>query len=276
MSGPLISVPELHQDLGDIALFDIRWSLTDPAVGRATYLAGHIPTAAFVDLERDLSGSEGPGRHPLPTPADFAATLGRLGVGWRSDVVAYDDVGGSLAARLWWMLAAIGHRGTVDVLDGGWQAWHESGFPIETAEMATATVSYPVPPHGFRGVADRRVVAESRSHILLDARSPQRYRGQIEPVDARPGHIPGAINVPWQTNLAPDGRILDASALRRRYTDLGAERRPVIVSCGSGVTSCHLALALELAGLPRPLMYEGSFSDWAGSDLPVVQGADPG
>lgn len=275
MSHPLITVPELHEDLSDVALFDIRWELTDVTAGRKRYLEGHVPGAVFVDLEKDLTGVEGPGRHPLPTPAQFAATLGRLGVGPYSDVVVYDDVGGGVAARMWWMLSAISHRGTVRVLDGGWRAWVEAGYPTATEDVVPAGAVYPQPSQGFGGVIRREEVAAMRSHLLLDARSPERYRGEIEPVDPRAGHIPGAVSAPWQGNLSPDGQFKDATALRRRFEAVGADRRPVVVSCGSGVNACHLALAMELAGLPRPQLYEGSFSDWSRSDLPVVAGPHP-
>lgn len=275
MRGPLITVPELHEAIGKVEVFDIRWDLGDPEAGRRRYLTGHIPTAVFVDLDTDLSVANGPGRHPLPDPPQFAATLGRLGVGSHSDVVVYDDVGGSVAARLWWMLRSIGHRGTARVLDGGWQAWAESGFATATDDVHPGARTYPVPSAGYRGIIDREGVAATRSHLLLDARAPDRFRGEHEPVDPRAGHIPGAVNTPWQDNLAPDGRMRDAGALRRRFRDLGAENRPVIVSCGSGVNACHLALALEIAGLPRPRLYPGSFSDWARSDLVVVTGSDP-
>lgn len=271
----LVSAPELHESLGEVRLFDIRWDLSDPTGGRKRYLDGHTPRAVFVDLESDLTGTDGPGRHPLPDPDDFTRTLGRLGVGAHDDVVVYDDAGGSVAARMWWMLEAIGHRGEVRVLDGGWQAWAGSGYEQSSDEVAPVAAPYPSPAHGFRGVIDRAGVAERGRHVLLDARSPERYRGESEPVDPRAGHIPGAINAPWQINLRSDGTFEDPATLRKRYESLGADRRPVIVSCGSGVTSCHVVLALELAGLPRPLLYPGSFSDWSRSDLPVVEGAHP-
>lgn len=276
MSRHLISVPELHEALGEVALFDLRWDLEDTAAGRGRYLDGHIPGAVFVDLDADLAAPEGPGRHPLPAAAGFAATLGRLGVGPYGDVVVYDDAGGSIAARMWWMVRAIGHRGTIRVLDGGWQAWVESGYETAQGEVQPSPTSYPSPSTGYRGVIDREGVAAATGHLLLDARTPERYRGEREPVDPRPGHIPGAINAPWQANLGSDQRFKGATALRRRYDGLGAERRPVIVSCGSGVTACHLALAIEVAGLPRPLLYAGSYSDWSRSDLPVAEGPQPG
>lgn len=276
MTHPLISVPELHEKLSEVALFDVRWELTDPGGGRSRYLSGHIPGAVFVDLDTDLAASHGPGRHPLPAPEEFTATLGRLGVGSYSDVVVYDDAGGSVASRMWWMLRAIGHRGTARVLDGGWQAWADSGYETSREDVLPAAVSYPRPAGGYRGVIDQEGVAASRTHLLLDARAVERYRGEIEPVDPRAGHIPGAVSAPWRGNLEESGRFKDATALRRRYTALGADRRPVIVSCGSGVNATHVALSLELAGLPRPLLYEGSFSDWSRSERPVAEGPHPG
>ncbi|HEX2153711.1 MAG TPA: sulfurtransferase [Acidimicrobiia bacterium] len=276
MTHPLISVPELHEKLSEVALFDLRWDLTDPDGGRGRYLAGHIPGAVFVDLDVDLAAPTGAGRHPLPDPVDFAATLGHLGVGSYTDVVVYDDAGGSVAARMWWMLGAIGHRGTARVLDGGWRAWVEAGYETSTADVEPAAVHYPRPSGGYRGVVDQEGVASARAHLLLDARAPERYLGETEPVDPRAGHIPGALNTPWQGNLDESGRFKDATALRRRYTALGADRRPVIVSCGSGVNAAHLALSMQLAGLPRPLLYAGSFSDWARSDRPVAEGPHPG
>lgn len=276
MRGPLITVPELHQALGKVALFDIRWDLADPAAGRSRYLAGHVPTAVFVDLDADLTGPDGPGRHPLPTPAAFAATLGKLGVGPHTDLVVYDDVSGSVAARLWWMLRAIGHRGTARVLDGGWQAWADSGFETATEDVHPAPTDYPVPAGGFRGIIDRDEVAATARHLLIDARSPERYRGEQEPVDPKAGHIPGAVNIPWQSLVAGDRRLLSAGSLRERFRQAGAETKPVIVSCGSGVNACHLALAMEIAGFPRPRLYAGSFSDWATSELPVATGPEPG
>lgn len=281
MRGPLISAPELRASLNQVALFDVRWSLANPDAGRDDYRAGHIPTAVFVDLEADLCG-EGPGRHPLPSATRFATTLGLLGVGSHTDVVVYDDVSGSVAARMWWMIRAIGHRGTVRVLDGGVQAWTEAGFDIESGEVAAAPVHYPTPPRDFRDVVTTDELAElmlkgsGRRPLLIDGRAPERYRGEHEPVDPKAGHIPGAVNLPWQATVAADGGFADAGALRQRFVDLGAETRPVIVACGSGVTSCHLALAMHIAGFPRPRVYIGSFSAWADTDLPVNQGPDPG
>lgn len=275
MSPALITVPELQGRLGSVALFDLRWDLLDPASGRRRYLEGHVPGAVFVDLDRDLVGGAGGGRHPLPGTDEFVATLGRLGVGLHSDVVMYDDVGGSVAARMWWMLRDIGHRGTARLLDGGWQAWRDSGYPVAPDDVTPAPVVYPPPNRGWRSIVDRDQVAVT-THLILDARAAERYRGETEPIDPKAGHIPQAVNLPWTDNIAPDGRMIDAGGLRRRFERLGADRRPVIVSCGSGVNACHLALAMEIAGLPRPTLYPGSFSDWAGADMPVAEGPEPG
>lgn len=276
MTNALISVPELQTKLDSVELFDIRWQLDDPDGGHRRYLQGHIPTASFVDLDRDLAAESGSGRHPLPDPGDFARTLSRLGVSRHSNVVVYDDAGGSIASRMWWMLRAIGHRGTVRVLDGGWNAWVESGYETSTEDVIPAVADYPIPPHGFQGTIDADTVAAmSRTVLLLDARTPERYRGDVEPIDPRAGHIPGATSVPWTSNLTGDGFMKDAATLRRQYEALGAGRRPVATSCGSGVTACHIALALHIAGLPRPSVYIGSFSDWSSSQRPVVTGPNP-
>jgi thiosulfate/3-mercaptopyruvate sulfurtransferase len=258
---PLIEVEELADRLGEVDVVDIRWALTDPNHGRATYAEGHVPGAVFADLDSDLSGPPGPGRHPLPTVAEFAATLGRLGIGPDDEVVAYDDVGGTVAARLWWMLRSIGHTGS-RLLNGGYGAWVAAGHPVETGHRAPEPATYPVPSR-FTGTIDRDHLDQV---TLIDARAPERYRGEVEPVDPKAGHIPGAVNRPATRNLAPDGRFLETDELAMMYEGLG-ER--VAVSCGSGVTSCHDALAMVIAGLGMPDLYVGSFSEWSRLGLPV-------
>lgn len=272
MSHPLIEAPELASRRHELVICDGRWELNEPGRGRARFLEGHIPGAVFVDLDTDLSAPGNGGRHPLPTTGQFSGVLGRLGIGGRSDVVVYDDVSGGIAARMWWMLRSIGHRGTVRILDGGWQAWTDAGFPVEKGEATPAVAHYPTPPPRWRGTVEADGAATG---LLLDARDPERYRGEFEPVDAVPGHIPGAINLPWKSNLV-DGRLRDATALRQRLEAIGADRRPTIVSCGSGVTACHLALAFDLAGLPAPRLYPGSYSEWSSGERPVATGPDPG
>jgi thiosulfate/3-mercaptopyruvate sulfurtransferase len=272
----LISVASLLERLDDPALrlLDVRWWLTEPGRGRRDYLAAHLPGAAFVDLDTDLAAPSGPGRHPLPDPAVFAARMAGLGVGDDSDVVVYDDAAGIVAARLWWMLDDLGHP-RVRLLDGGLAAWLAAGGPV-TAEL-------PAAPAGAARLSlaarwsrtiDREALEPMLGTVtLIDARAPERYRGEVEPVDAKPGHIPTAVNLPTGGNLGPDGRFLDAEDLRARFTGPGAE---VVTSCGSGVTACHNALAMRVAGLPAPLLYAGSFSDWARTGMPVSTGEAPG
>lgn len=263
---PLITTDELSDRLREVALRDIRWALTDPNHGRATYEAGHIPGAVFVDLDTDLSAPPGPGRHPLPSPDDFAASLGRLGIGPDDEVVVYDDAGNTISTRLWWMLRSIGHE-KVRVLDGGYQAWVGEDRVVETGDVAPEPVFYPVRP--FTGVAAHTDLA-GRPHV--DARAADRYRGDIEPVDPKAGHIPGAINLPVGGNLDPDKKLLSASALRDRFESLGDD---VVVSCGSGVNACHNALAMVVAGLPMPDVYVGSYSEWSRLGFDVTTGSEP-
>jgi len=271
---PLITPDALAARLDDprLRLLDVRWWLTDLPRGRRDYLAGHLPGAVWVDLDTDLAARTGPGRHPLPDPADFAARMAELGVADNMDVVVYDDASGMIAARVWWMLEDLGHR-SVRVLDGGFVAWTAAGLPV--------TTEIPTPPPGHLTLADHwtrvidrdGLVARLGRVALVDARAHERYRGDLEPVDAHPGHIPTAVNLPLAGNLGPDGRFLDAATLRARFAPLGDE---VVTSCGSGINACHNALAMRVAGLPDPLLYEGSYSDWTRSGLPVATGDEPG
>jgi thiosulfate/3-mercaptopyruvate sulfurtransferase len=256
----------------DLRLADVRWWLTDPTKGRRDFAAGHLPGAVFVDLDTDLTAASGPGRHPLPSPATFAVRMAELGIGDESDVVVYDDAGGTVAARLWWMLQDLGHP-RVSVLDGGLAAWAAIGGPL-TAEIAP----YPagrlsLRDHWTRTIEREALRARLGSVRLIDARAPERYRGEIEPVDAVPGHIPTAISRPTGGNLAPDGRFLGRDLLRARFEDLEGE---IVAYCGSGVNACHNVLAIRVAGLPDALLYPGSYSDWAGTGMPIATGDEPG
>ena len=265
---PLIGPRELADRIDELVLCDLRWSLTDPTHGRATYEAGHVPGAVFVDLDRDLSAPPGlRGRHPLPAPEAFGKTLGRLGIDPDSEVVAYDDSGGAIAARLWWMLRAIGHS-TSRVLDGGYQAWVDAGHEVETGWNEPVAVPYPT-PKGYAGVVDLEGL---RGKTIVDARAGERYRGEVEPVDPKAGHIPGALSFPHSENLADSGGFLTTEQLVERFSSLpdGA-----VMSCGSGVTSCHNALAMVVAGRRMPLVYVGSFSEWSRRDMPVRTGSTP-
>lgn len=266
---PTITVDELAAAPGRFQVYDIRWDLNHPERGRVAHESGHIPGAVFVDLEEDLSGPPGAGgRHPLPDIASFAATLGRLGVTRESRVVVYDDAGGRVAARLWWMLRSIGHD-AVRVLDGGYQAWVVSGHDVGVGRVTPEPAPpYPVPGE-FAGVVTRQQLG---GRALIDARSEERYRGDIEPVDPKAGHIPGAINIPTSRNLTEDSRFRPADELASLYAEVP---RGAVVSCGSGVTACHDALAMVLAGREMPAVYVGSFSEWSRLDLPVATGANP-
>jgi len=265
---PLIAVDQLAASHPQPRVCDLRWDLTDPDKGRANYETGHIPGAVFVDLDADLSANPGvSGRHPLPDPAEFASALGRLGVEATTHVVVYDDVGGRIAARLWWMLCSIEHE-RVQVLDGGYQAWIAAGHDVGVGTVTPEPTNYPV-PSGFHGVVGHE---ELDGRTVIDARSTERYRGEIEPVDPKAGHIPGALNIPSSKNLSDDGRFRDASALEELYARVP---RDAVVSCGSGVTACHDALAMVVAGHEMPDVYVGSFSEWSRRDLPVATGPNP-
>lgn len=264
---PLITVDELASSLDSTHVCDIRWDLTDPDKGRSTYEEGHIPGAVFVDLDRDLSAPPGnSGRHPLPTPADFAATLGELGIRFDSHVVAYDDVAGRIAARMWWMLRSIGHE-KVQLLDGGYQAWAQAGLDVDGDTVIPEPTDYPV-PDGFAGTVGHD---QLEGRTVVDARAAERYRGDFEPVDPRAGHIPGAINIPTSENVDEKGRFREATTLARIYD--GVETP--VMSCGSGVTACHDALAMVVAGREIPDVYVGSFSEWSRLGFPVATGPEP-
>ena len=267
VTSPLISAEKLARRLGDFAVFDLRWSLIDPDHGERSYEEGHIPGAVFVDLDQELAGESGDGRHPLPPASELVETLGRLGIEPDTDVVVYDDVSGAVAARMWWMLESIDHRGQAMVLDGGLQAWTERDLPLEVGSVDPEPVIYPE-VDGYRGVVTHDRLA---GRVIADARSPERYRGEVEPVDPKAGHIPGAVNYPLAENLQ-DGRFRDGRELAERYRDFPEDG---VVSCGSGVNACHTALALVIAGRPMPDVYIGSFSDWSRRDLPVATGPNP-
>ncbi len=270
----LISIQDLLARSGDpdLRIADVRWWLAEPDKGRRDYASAHLPGAVFVDLDSDLVAEDGPGRHPLPQPAVFLRRMEELGLEGSSRIVVYDDAGGAVAARLWWMLDDLGHA-DVRVLDGGLQAWVAAGGEL--------TASVPAFPSGrldlrdaWTRVIDRdAVVARLGSVSIIDARAPERYRGDIEPIDPVAGHIPTARSRPLAGNLGPDGRFLPPAALRARFEDLG---NGIVTACGSGVNACHNALAMRIAGLPDPLLYPGSYSDWSRAGLPIATGDEPG
>jgi thiosulfate/3-mercaptopyruvate sulfurtransferase len=277
---PIISPETLFAGLArpDLRIVDVRWSLATPGGGRAAYDAGHLPGAIFLDLDADLAAPSGPGRHPLPDPRIFRERLEEVGIGSADEVVAYDDAAGSIAARLWWMLDDLGHE-RVSVLDGGIGAWLAADYPVTTDPPPVRSRGRLALRDAWSNTVDRDGVAAGLgAMVLLDARATPRYLGEVEPIDRVPGHIPTATSAPTAGNLGPDGRLLDAATLAARFRDLGADRSdvPVVTSCGSGVTACFNSLAMRVAGLPDPILYPGSYSDWTQSGLEVATGAEPG
>jgi thiosulfate/3-mercaptopyruvate sulfurtransferase len=275
---PLISLAELRARADAPALLDVRWALGDPH-GHAHYLAGHIPTAVYVDLEHELSApasAEG-GRHPLPDPAGLEAAARRWGVRRGGATVVYDDNAGMSAARAWWLLRWAGVE-DVTMLDGGLRAWTASGRALATGETTAAAPGDVVLHAGALAVVGIDDAAElARRGLLLDARAGERYRGEVEPVDPRAGHIPGAVSAPTSENVGADSRFLDAAALRARFESLGAAPGTAIgVYCGSGVSATHEIAALALAGYHAAL-FPGSWSAWSADPArPAAAGAERG
>ena len=273
-AGLLITADELASALsgapdGVPSVLDVRWRLGGPP-GVDIYVAGHVPEAVFVDLDRDLAGPPGPGgRHPMPAAAAFEAAMRRAGVSAGRPVVVYDDADSTAAARAWWLLRYFGHS-SVRVLDGGFRAWTAEGEPVSSGPplLAAAGDFTASPGHLALLDADGAAVMASTG-LLLDARTGERYRGQSEPIDPVAGHIPGAVSAPTADNVHPDGTFLAAADLTARFTALGAAPPPaprgpapaVGVYCGSGVTAAHEVLALAIAGISAAL-YVGSWSDW--------------
>jgi thiosulfate/3-mercaptopyruvate sulfurtransferase len=275
ITSPLELFARLHAS--GVRIVDVRWVLGAAGRGREAYAAGHIPGAIFLDLDTDLTAADGPGRHPLPAPAAFRKRLEAAGIGSEHEVVAYDDVGGWVAARLWWMLDDLGHE-RVAVLDGGFPAWVAEGHPVtrDVPEFPAARLALAA---AWGKTVDRAALVDRLGDIvLLDARGGPRFRGEIEPIDPLPGHIPTAISAPTDGNLGADGRLLDAEALAERFRALGADGAAgrVVSSCGSGISACFNNLAMRIAGLPDPILYPGSYSDWSRAGLPVEVGPEPG
>ena len=278
----LISATNLAQHLAepDWIVLDCRHDLADLGAGRHAYTQGHIPGAQFVDLEYDLSadkfGSDGQfrGRHPLPERDDFIATLRRWGVNDSSQVVAYDAHAGAFAARLWWMLRWVGHD-AVAVLDGGLPAWQAQGLGLSTSESVAAPGKLNARPTLTAHVTVDEVLANLATgpHTVLDARAPDRFRGENETIDPVAGHIPGAKNRFFKDNLQADGRFKPAAQLRDEFSALVPDPTQAIMQCGSGVTACHNLLALDIAGLHGAALYPGSWSEWCADPArPVATG----
>jgi len=292
-TSPLVSVDQLADWLDSPVppvIVDLRWYLGRPGDGHAAFLEGHLPGAIFLDLDEDLADLAGygaPGRHPLPTPGAFSARMAAAGIADGRRVVGYDDVGGWVAARLWWMLDNLGYgrRGIAGewagVLNGGIGAWTGSGRALESGEHRLPSAGGGLHLAAeWHGVIDRETLKGRLGSVtLLDARGAPRYRGEVEPIDPVAGHIPTALSAPIEGNLDPGGTVKSAADLRARYGELGiVEGNPgeVIVSCGSGTSAAHHSLAMRAAGLPDPTLYVGSYSDWSRSGEPVATGPEPG
>ena len=275
----LIDTATLAARLTDptVVIIDCRFELAKPEAGELAYAAGHIPGAAYAHLDRDLSGPKtgSNGRHPLPSPSVLAATLGRLGIDATTQVIAYDQDNGMHASRLWWLLRWMGHE-AVAVVDGGFAAWVADGHAMahDVEVHAARTFSGAANPDLTVDAAVVGALARSGSARVIDARAPERYRGETEPIDPVAGHIPGAVNYWFARNLI-NGRFRSAEALRAEFETLvsGVAMDQVVSYCGSGVTGCHNLLALEHAGLRGARLYPGSWSEWVSDpSRPVAQG----
>jgi len=271
VTGPLVTPDWLRERLGDPALqiVDCRYRLGERGAGEALWREAHIPGAAFMDLDRDLAGPPGErGRHPLPEAAAFQAAARRAGIGGDTLVVAYDEAAEGGAARLWWLLRHLGHT-NVTVLDGGLRGWRDEGGELRGGDEE-------IEPGDFRAAAPadepagpEELARADGGAILVDARVPERYRGEVEPIDPVAGRIPGAVNVPFGA-LAPGGRFLPPEELVARFEAAGvASGDEAVAYCGSGVTACVVALAAEVAGIGATRLYPGSWSEWCALGLPA-------
>ncbi|HET8734289.1 MAG TPA: sulfurtransferase [Anaeromyxobacteraceae bacterium] len=276
----LVEAPALAARLGapSLVVFDCRHDLAKPGYGRDAFASGRIPYARFLHLDDDLSGPKTGrnGRHPLPSAEDFVALMRSHGVSETTQVVAYDDAGGMYAARLWWMLRWVGHE-AVAVLDGGLPAARAAGLGETTAVPAVPALP-PYPVSSWRlpsvGLEEVERLVKDPAWKVLDVRSRERWRGEVEPIDPVPGRIPGTVNLPFAANLGPDGRFKPAATLRAEYLALlaGVPPEHLVVHCGSGVTACHTLLALELAGLDGAALYVGSYGEWCRRGKPLGKG----
>ncbi|MDF2157483.1 sulfurtransferase [Algoriphagus sp. CAU 1675] len=276
MNSPIISAEQLAAQIGqaNLILVDAR-NTPDP---KSTFSKGHLQGARFVDPNEDLANikenlADG-GRHPLPSVPDFCSVLGKLGITPESHVVIYDDQNGAnSAARMWWMLKAFGHQ-QVQVLEGGIQAGITAGIPVESGTDSNEEApSYPGKAWelGIASMEEVERISKDKDYLLIDVRSPERYRGEQEPIDLVAGHIPGAINIPLNSNMDANGKFQAPEEIAKKYTEVFGERsnEHIIVHCGSGVSACHTLLALDYAGLGIPKLYVGSWSEWSRNDKPI-------
>lgn len=269
MTNPLISAAELHDRLGEVTVLDVRYRLGGPG-GPEEYAEGHIPGAAYVDMDTELAAPPGEGgRHPLPDTGTFEEAMRRAGVSRDRPVVVYDDWQALAAGRCWWLLRYHGHP-DVRVLDGGWAAWLADEGEVEVPTPTPKPGDFTARPGAMPVVEADRVPEVA---VLVDARAPERFRGETEPIDPVAGHIPGAVNVPTGRNLTEDGRFRSPEELREIYAAVGVTSgADVAAYCGSGVTAVHDVIALELAGIEAAL-YPGSWSGWiTDPDRPVETG----
>lgn len=273
---PLIEITDPHILDGSAILIDVRGG----ADAHARYLTGHLPKAVFAGLDADLAShpedAANGGRHPLPSLADFAATLQRWGVTPNSHVIVYDDKAAAMGgARLWWMLRSIGHT-NVQVINGGLKAATDAGIQLAAGgyENAPAATAYAIAAEYANTVDIEEVkkAAKDDERVVIDVREGVRYQGITEPLDLVAGHIPGAVNLFYSNSLSPEGKYLTSQALSTLYKDTIGEVKPenVIVHCGSGVTACHTLLGMEHAGITGPKLYVGSWSEWSRNDLPIA------
>lgn len=274
----LIDVDRLAENLGNSnwIVVDCRFNLADTAVGYQNYQSAHIPGAVYAHLDDDLSGPPvtDHGRHPLPAPQALAQLFSRLGISEDSQVVAYDDSGGMIAARLWWMLRYMGHQ-AVAVLNGGWQAWQAANLPTKSGVERNDPAQFSGRPQAEWLVTLHEVM---RQPLLIDSRGAARYRGEVEPIDPQPGHIPGALNLPFESHLDGDGRFRNKDEMQAAFTavlgDTAAEEATFY--CGSGVSACVNLLALAHAGLGNGRLYVGSWSEWSSDpERPMATGSKP-
>jgi thiosulfate/3-mercaptopyruvate sulfurtransferase len=276
----LVDTDTLFRQLDDSCwiVFDTRFVLSDADAGERAYAAGHIPGARYANLDKDLSAPQATnsGRHPLPNPGTLAEKLGQWGVDKNKQVVVYDDACGAMAARLWWLMRWLGHE-AVAVLDGGLHKWQDEGKPL------TTTAPNIVPAHFFPEISDDMCVTadqvgamlNNKSGLLIDARAAIRFQGGQETLDKVAGHVPGAVNLPYEGNINIDGKFKPDDYLRDRFLDVLNNVKPtnIIHMCGSGVTACHNLLAMEHAGLSGSKLYAGSWSEWITDNRrPVVTG----
>jgi thiosulfate/3-mercaptopyruvate sulfurtransferase len=270
-----------HLDDPSWVIVDCRFDLANPDAGEQLYQQGHIPGAVYAHLDHDLSGPRtgANGRHPLPSPGRLEQTLGRLGIEPGVQVVAYDHGNGMFASRLWWLLRASGHEAAA-VLDGGFAAWTGERRPTRAGVEQRTAVRFEGNLAHDRWLSAEQVdeLVGDADHLLIDSRSPERYQGLVEPIDAAAGHIPGAVNHYYGDNVTVDGRFRSPAELRALFTDVIGAHPPdrVIVYCGSGVSACHNLLALEQAGFPGARLYAGSWSEWSSNPArPVETGPGP-